>query len=54
VQERELRKTVGDTVYSLEQVNSLWLVKANGQPLGYPGQYATAREGYRALTQASK
>jgi hypothetical protein len=46
------RRTVrGDTVYSLEQVNSLWIVKANGTALMYPSSYEYAFEQYKAVTQ---
>jgi hypothetical protein len=51
MEEVELRKTVGGTVYSLEQLNSLWVVKADGQPVSYPASYEFALAGYRDLTR---
>lgn len=50
-QEREKRKRVGDTVYTVEQTtHGMWILKANGVALGYPSSYQHACEGFAALT----
>jgi hypothetical protein len=47
--ERPRRAVRGDTIYTLEQVNSLWLMKANGTPLGYPASWKHALQSWDSV-----
>lgn len=53
--EQEKRKRVGDTTYTVEHAPyGMWILKANGVPLGYPSSYQHACEGFAALTETPK
>ena len=48
---KELRKVVGDTVYTLEHAPyGMWLLKGNGVALGYPCSREYGEESFRAVT----
>jgi len=51
--DQEIRRVVGDTTYWLRANGALWLVTANGQPITWPTDYASALAALEAVAPAT-